>query len=162
MSRRMTSTTFIIVLAIAAGVSFGLLFLLRDGGSGLNDYFQELAPLINTIDDRSGAQRIEAPNQAFAAWGFVVSQTANDLEDIDPPGTVAEAHQELTSAMADVAAGMLRLSAENANVGTLEEAEQLRNQDEELRAADGRARAACAELEQIAEENDIPVDLELC
>ena len=164
MPRRMSVITFVIILAIAAGVGFGLLILLDDDDSkaALTEYFQNVAPVVNSIDDRSSEQVVREPNQVFATWGFVVFQTVNDLQDIDPPGDVAEAHQELMNALSDAAVELARLGAENQDVETLEEAALLRNQDEELRAVEGRARTACAELEQIADENDIPVDLELC
>lgn len=163
MQARISVITFAVILAIAAGVGLGLLILLDDDNKpALTAYFQEIAPLVNSIDDRSSEQVIREPNEAFSAWGFVIFQTVNDLQDIDPPGTVAEAHQELISALNDAAAGLARMAAENQDVETLEEAGLLRNEDEELIAAAGRARAACADLEQIADESDIPVDLELC
>jgi hypothetical protein len=161
----MTAGTFILGLLLVFGAIVGLVLALS-GGDGPSErtltYFQQIAPLISTIDDRSEAQIVQSPNQAFASWATVLSETADDLDAIDPPGEVADAHRELADAIDEGAAAMADLADQQPNVQSLDEAARLRDEDADLRAADRRAREACGELLKFARDNGVGIDLELC
>ena len=192
MPLRMTAVTFILGLLVVFGVIIGLLLVFNDGDedkpdfllercdqlvplrisltfgegetspSSLEAYFQQIESLVATIDDRSEAQVVTSSTQVLCSWALVLNDTAEGLDPIDPPKDAADAHQDLVDAINEGAAELAALADEYPNVGSLDEASTLRNASEEMRAANGRAREACAALEQIANDNGIEVELELC
>ena len=164
MSRERSVTLFILGLVLVFGVLIGLLAVF--GGSGskltLSEYFQQLEPIISGIDDRSGAQVVSEPVEAFTSWSLVLDFTAKDLREIDPPSLVLRDHRVLVDAFSDGAQRMIALRDLYPDVETLEEADRLINEDEEVRAADTRAVLACQALRQIAEDNGFEIRLEYC
>ena len=164
MSRQRTFTLLILGLALAFGVAIVLLAVFGGGGSKLtlSEYFQEIEPIISDIDDRSGAQEVFEPSQAFTSWGLVLDFAAKDLRAIDPPALVERDHQDLVDAFQEGALIISALADQYPNIETLEEADRLANEDEDVRAADNRAVLACLELRQIAEDNGFAIDLEYC
>lgn len=164
MSRQKTFTLLILGLMLVFGVLIGLLAVFGGGGSDLtlSEYFQEIEPIISGIDDRSEAQVVDEPAQAFALWALVLDFTAKDLRDIDPPAMVARDHQDLVDAFQEGAQRMNALSDLYPVVETLEEADRLINEDEDAKAIDSRAVLACQALRQIAEDNGFDIRLEYC
>ena len=164
MSRQKTFTVLILGLVLVFSVLIGLLVVFSEGGSDLtlSEYFQELEPIIAGIDDRSAAQVIDEPAQAFALWALVLDFTAKDLRDIDPPALVARDHRDLTDAFSEGAQRMSALTDLYPVVETLEEAERLINDDEDAKAIDSRAVLACQGLRQVAEDNGFDIRLEYC
>ncbi len=164
MSRQKTFTVLILGLALVFGVLIGLLAVFGEDGSDLtlSEYFQEIEPIISGIDDRSGAQEIFEPAQAFISWGLVLDFAANDLREIDPPALVVRDHQVLVDAFQEGALIISALADQYPDVETVAEADRLANEDEDVRAVDSRARVACAGLLQIAEDNGFDIDLEYC
>ncbi len=153
----------IIALLLAIGAIIGLLLAFGGGTDpALEEYFEQIAPVISTIDDRSEAQTIDSPNQAFASWADVLSETADDLTAIDPPGEVADAHQGLVDAIGAGAVALAELADQHPDVQSLDEASRLKDESEDLAAADRRAREACAELLEFARDSGVGIDLELC
>ena len=164
MSRQKTFTVLILGLVLVFGVLIGLLVVFGGGGSKLtlSEYFQQLEPIIAGIDDRSGAQVVGEPAEAFALWALVLDFTAKDLRDIDPPGLVARDHRALTDAFSEGAQRMNALFDLYPVVETLEEAERLINDDDDARAIDSRAVVACQALLAIADDNGFDIRLEYC
>ena len=164
MSRQKTFTVLILGLVLVFGVLIGLLVVFSEGGSDLtlSEYFQELEPIIAGIDDRSAAQVIDEPAQAFALWALVLDFTAQDLRDIDPPALVARDHRDLADAFAEGAQRMVAMSDLYPVVETLEEADRLINEDEDAIAIDSRAVVACQALLAIADDNGFDIRLEYC
>ena len=164
MSRQKTFTVLILGLVLVFGVLIGLLAVFSEEGSKLtlSEYFQQLEPIISGIDDRSGAQVVGEPADAFALWALVLDFTAQDLRDIDPPALVARDHRDLADAFAEGAQRMVAMSDLYPVVETLEEAERLINDDEDAKAIDSRAVLACQGLRQVAEDNGFDIRLEYC
>ena len=164
MSRQRTFTLLILGLALVFGVLIGLLAVFGGGGSDLtlSEYFKEIEPIISGIDDRSEAQVVNEPAQAFALWALVLDFTAKDLRDIDPPALVARDHRDLVDAFSEGALRMKALGDLYPVVETLEEAERLINDDEDAKAIDSRAVIACQALRQVAEDNGFDIRLEYC
>ena len=164
MSRQKTFTVLSLGLALAFGVLIGLLLVFGEEGSdlSLSEYFQEIEPIIAGIDDRSAAQVIDEPAQAFALWALVLDFTAKDLRDIDPPALVARDHRDLADAFAEGAQRMVAMSDLYPVVETLEEADRLINEDEDAIAIDSRAVVACQALLAIADDNGFDIRLEYC
>ena len=155
----------ILGLVLVFGVLIGLLAVFGgEGGSDLtlSEYFQELEPIIAGIDDRSAAQVVDEPAQAFALWALVLDFTAKDLRDIDPPALVARDHRDMADAFSEGALRMKALGDLYPVVETLEEAERLINDDEDAKAIDSRAVIACQALRQVAEDNGFDIRLEYC
>ena len=101
MSRQKTFTILVLGLALAFGVAIALLAVFGEGESelALTEYFQQIDPIVSGIDDRTGAQVVDEPAQAFTIWELALSFTARDLDAIDPPREVAAVHQELVDAI---------------------------------------------------------------
>ena len=164
MSRQKTFTMLILGLALVFGVLIGLLAIFGEGESelALTEYFQQIDPIVSGIDDRTGAQVVDEPAQAFIIWQLALGFTARDLDAIDPPKEVAAVHQELVDAIHEEEAAVANLADQHPEVQSLDEVERLRDGDEDLLLAYGHTGEACAKLREIARANGIEVELELC
>ena len=152
------------ILVGVIGVAVAAIFIFRGGGpdSGLTEYFEAVAVLVNDIDDRTGETTVQSPSDNFNQWTFVLTDTAMKLGAIEPPPDAADAHAELVDALGEAGAILADFPDRYSDVESADEARRLISEDEGLLAADARARAACAELQAFADENEIEVELELC
>jgi len=169
--------------SIALLVTAGLLLALGavagacggDGGGGLSleEYFKQLDTAQNEVDRRfeefftQGEPGPDASEEDIAAFGRETAQTFNtilgDAEgtfgDLEPPAEAEDAHDALVRAI-----GGARTAIESA-VDDIPDALSLEELDtffgsSEVETATGAIDEACKELQQIADDNSIDVDLE--
>ena len=154
----------VIVLAVVIGIAVGAIFIFRGGGpdSDLKEYFESVAALVNDIDDRSGEGFVRAPGDILIQWAIVLRDTATKLDAIEPPPEAADAHAELVAGIDEGGVILANFPDQHSAVATVDEARRLLSEDEGLLAADERASGACAELQKLAEENEIEVEMDLC
>ena len=147
------------------------------GGSGetltLEEYFQRLDAVDNEADERGQAIEDEFP-QAFEepkpTQEFINSLTAlvrdfvDGLEQIDPPAQVEDAHNEAAAAGTDLAQVLEEAAPQLESVESASELEDVIGdvfaENSEFAAADERFTNSCVALQQIADDNDIDVDLD--
>lgn len=171
---RLALLASIAVLAAVIGTIVGAIFIFADGDtdSVLTEYFEAVEALVNDIDDRNGEGAVSLPSDVFVKWAVVSLDTATQLDAIEPPPEAADAHAELVAAINGAGVILAGFPEEHSDVGSIEEAIGLISEDEGAVAADARARKACAELQKLADENEVklptssggerPVDFELC
>jgi hypothetical protein len=153
-----------------------------DGGSGnggelsLEEYFQEIDEIFNVSDEEidgldteldtaiDEAATFDEQIQAFD--GFldqsidILSGAAEDMEALETPSEVAEPHDEFTQSVRDGIASTEALREDLAGASNeIEMAEAVSQFDEEIVRNTEDADAACLELQSIADENSIVVDL---
>jgi hypothetical protein len=144
------------------------------GGGGeeltLEEYFQKMQAISAEAVQETEAldEKFEALEEddfgglrdLFAANTAITADTFGDMDDIDPPGEVEDAHIEFVDAGEDVAELMEGFGDDLADVDSTSELEQAFERVVGLEAASARIDTACAALEKIAAENDISVDLD--
>ena len=158
------------MLGIAALVAAAIIlpvwwFVLRDGDSvspEVEVYFEDLQTLVNNLDDRSEAVEVPFPGQTFLRLGVILGDTAADVSALEPPAQAAAAHEELVAGLNDGTTAMSTLNDLHSDAATLTEVEELLLNDEALAAANARARAACADLRDVADSMGVEVRFELC
>ena len=168
-SRRQTTPRLallasITVLVVVIGAAVGAIFIFGGGGpdSDVKEYFEAVETLVNDIDDRNSEGTVRSPSDFFIRRAVVLRETATQLGTLEPPAEAADAHAKLAAALDDAGAILENFPDQHSDVESIEEADKLVSEDEGIIAADLRARGACAELEKLADENEIEVDLELC
>ena len=139
----------------------------------LEEYFQRLDAVDNEADERGQALEDEFP-QAFEepkpTQEFINSLTAlvrdfvDSLEQIDPPAQVEDAHNDAAAAGTDFAQVLEEAAPQIEGVESASELEEMLGdlfaEDSEFAAADEQFTNSCVALQQIADDNEIDVDLE--
>lgn len=164
MTPRLALLTSITILAVLIGAAVIAIFIFRGDSpdADLTEYFEAVEVLVNDIDDRSGSGTVRSPSDVFIKWAVVLRETAGQLEAIETPPEAADAHAELATALDDAGVILANFPDQHTDVASIEEADELVSADAGILEADGRARTACAELQTLADENEIEVELELC
>ena len=109
----------------------------------------------------SEPEQIEAFRGTFAAVLPVFQDFIDDLDDLDPPAEVADAHGDLVAGFADLIGGLEDLVDQLAEVeSTAEFTELLLGPDSGFASAIGQLAVACLQLQSIANDNDIDANLE--
>lgn len=163
----------LLALSMVAGACGG-----GSGGSGgggeltLEEYFQRLEVVASDYDQRGDAlfesfgeefdseeEQIRATQEFWIEFLVLLEEFVGDLADVDPPSEVEASHEE------SVDAGAQMLKAFREFVDGVTQAESLTElaegfDDIELDAAGDRFEQACVELQGIADDNGIDVDLE--
>ncbi len=150
------------------------------GGSGgssgelsLEQYFEQVAAIFAGLEQRTVAlgqaleqsfdseeEEIEVSRDAFITVLPVYRDFGDDLDEMEPPAEVADAHGELVAGLANLADGLEDLIDQFAEVESASEfSALLLDPDSELRSATERFAAACLQLRSVADDNDIDVDL---
>ncbi len=167
MTRR-TATFAGIVIALFVAACGG-------GGSGelsLEQYFDRVASIVGDLEERtasldqpleqdfnSDAEQIEAFRNAFTTVIPFFRDFVDDLNEIDPPTVVADAHSELVAAFAGVAGGLEDFIDQLAEVETASEfSDLLFAPDSAFGSAIGQLTIACLKLQSTAADNDIDAD----
>jgi hypothetical protein len=148
---------------IAAGVAGALIYFLGDDDGGSEEfqtYFDEVAPLINDIDDRDF--QVQNAQETFLRYATFLGQTATDIGAVTPPEQAAAAHEELIAGLNDGTTALTDLYDQHSDVATIEEATAILQEDPAFVAAYNRALAACTELKALADSNGVDVTLDLC
>lgn len=164
-----------LALIAALLLAFGTIAMAcGDGGLSLEEYFDRMAAANEQIDQQLEA--LENPTdrefasdeeELAAIQGFynavppLIRDFISDLEEIDPPAEVEDAHKEVVEA-ARVSAEEWKVQADQLN-----EAESLRDlmaklfvENPAFTASGERFDEACLAVQAIADENNIDVDLD--
>ena len=154
-----------------------------DGALSLEEYFQRLDAIQNESDARFEALEAEEPDiddddvldeeekealrDSFAAFPTIFREAIDKADDLDPPAEAEEAHDELVAAGEALVESQSELQedflARLADIESTSELEELFSElfeNAEAQAASERFTAACLALQDIANANDIAVDLE--
>ncbi len=169
-------------LLLVAGMLLGAVVAACGGGGGgggggelsLEQYFDQVGAIVEGLEERtatldqpleqefdSEAEQIEAFRDAFTIVRPVFQDFVDDLDDLDPPAGVADAHGELVAGFANLMGGLEDLIDQLAEVeSTAEFTELLLGPDSEFGSAIGQLAVACLQLQSIADDNAIDADRE--
>jgi len=104
---------------------------------------------------------IEATRDYFDSFDAIVRQAVNDLKGLNPPAEARAAHDEFVAGGAEMLASLEDFSDRLAEVESPSGLAALFAEPmPALDAAQQRATDACLQLQEIADENGIEVDLE--
>jgi hypothetical protein len=161
-----------LALIVAAGalVAFGAVAGACTSSGGaltLEEYFQELDDLDNqttenfdAIDTELGDDpSLEQVQDAFPRYLDIFNDFIGDLEDLNPPDEVQDAHDEAVEAGQAFREELSTFVDQAADAETLEEL-FASAENEAFDTADQRFTDACLALEGIAGDNSITVDLD--
>lgn len=145
-----------------------------DGSSGddelsLEQYFEEVASIVEGLEERtstldqplepefdSEAEQIEASRDAFATVLPVFQDFVDELDDLNPPAEVEDAHGELVAGFADLAGGVEDLVDQLEGIESASDfSDLLLAPDSAFGLAVGKLAGACLQLETIADDNGI-------
>jgi len=160
------------VLLLAALMA-GALLLAACGGEeklDLDQYFRGLDDIVDTADTRVDTlmdeaqgvgEETEATRVYFEGFEAIFEQTLNDLNDLHPPAEVRDAHDEFVAALAAGLAVWEDFSTQLADVESPSGLKTLLAEFElAFDAAAERLDNACLQLQGIADQNAIEIDLE--
>jgi hypothetical protein len=160
----------LVVVALAAGS----VLLAACGGDGqkpaLDNYFQQLEDIKQTYSARAEAmseealaiqEDLEAYKEYFGDMQDLFDEALNEMKGLDPPPEARDAHDEWIAAQSELQAASYDLGDRVADTESLSELVEIFQglQGMELEPPSGRVREACRELQRIAGENGIDVDL---
>ncbi len=149
-------------IAAVVGLAVGVFFAFRGSDSDLEGYFVETGLLLNSINERTGEGSFSSTGPLLAHMSSVFSDTKDSLEAIEAPDEVAITHADLAAALGDEAVLLGELAAEELGIVTTEELSTFLAEHEELNVVVVRVIQNCSELQTVAEENEIEVELGLC
>ena len=140
------------------------------GELSVEQYFEQVGAIVEGLQDRtvtfeqpleqefdSEAEQIGAFRDAFSTAIPIFRAFVDDLGDIDAPPEVADAHGDLIAGIAGLVDGLEDLTDGLEGVKTLSEMQDLVISG--FGSAIGQLAAACLQLQTIADENAIDVDL---
>jgi hypothetical protein len=176
MKARFAPLALIITLLITL-VAVGVVVVELTGGGTLTieEYFQRLQALNDAADERS--EELEnAFNADFLAAGSeegvlqafenfftdslpIFEDFVDGMEDLDPPAAVEDAHNESVEGSAELLAVVRSVLDRLDDVDSTASLEDL-FEEEGFYAARERLDTACVALQDIADENEIDVDLD--
>lgn len=146
-----------------------------DGGGelALDDYFERLEEIDREFTERSdeAASELDAETDgeenlddvrdeyrdAFDEFREIGEGFVDEVRDLDPPETAQAAHDAAVSAYETLLAELRVVIDEFENAATFDD---LRGRLSGYEAAAGRVRETCAELEQLAVDEGIEIDLQ--
>lgn len=145
---------------VAGGCIVGL------GGGGtvsLDEYFTQLDKHQDDFDaalaegPQEDPQTVDEAEEQFTAVTDTFADFANNLEDMDPPAEVADAHDATVAGLQDWVEVLNSAADDLASAETVDDALVLLN-DLDATSLDA-ALEGCRDLQQIANDNSIDVDL---
>lgn len=149
-------------IVAVVGVAVGVFFAFRGSESDLEGYFGIVGPVLSTVSDRTGEGSFSSTGPLLSHMGSVFGDTKDLLEAIEAPDQVTIAHADLAAALGDEAVILGELSGEELGIDTAEELSAFLAQHEELSVIVGRVTHSCSELQAVADEKGIEVELGLC
>jgi hypothetical protein len=155
-----------VVLAIVAAACGG-------GGLSMEDYFSKMDDLQSSFEQQTLALQTEvqatlkgvsSDEEALSAFkGFLekslvaVNDQLSKFEALDPPSEAASAHMDLIEAGEKIRSALMEVLDRYEEFGTLDEVSQVFTTD--FADAGQQGDDACNELQAVADDNDIDVDL---
>ena len=144
------------------------------GEHSLEQYFDEVDSIIEGLQERTATldqpseqdfdseeEQIEAFRGAFTTALPIFRNFVDDLDELNPPAEVAAAHGELVRGFEDLVEAVEGLVDQLADVESASEfSDLLLDPDSGFGSAIGQLAAACLQLQSVANDNDIDVDLE--
>ena len=142
--------------------------VVEEEGLDLDQYFRRLEDItdatitgVSMLKSQGVGEDIQATRNYADSFNAIVKQTLNDLRDIHPPGEAQDAHDEFVAALAAGLAVWEDLSDRLADLESPSGLEALLAEFEpSFGATSERSGNACLELQGIADDNGIDVDLE--
>ncbi len=146
------------------------------GGGGVTseDYFRQVEELVGDLDQQTGPltsqwqedlasassdqDRLELTRDFYHALFSLTGPLRDGLRDIEPPEEVKEAHDALVGLADEFSSVWSETSARVKNAASEAELEELLT-DDEFVAVGQRFEEACLELQRIADDMAIDVDL---
>jgi hypothetical protein len=157
------------VAAAASGCGGG------DGGATPEEYFRQVEALADGIGQQSEAlggkweediaavssdqDRLELTRSFYHDLFSLIGDFRDGLADIEPPKEVEEAHNDLVGIANEFSGAWSEISAEVESAASEAELEELLSNDE-FAAVGQRFEEACFELQRIADDSGVDVDLE--
>jgi hypothetical protein len=161
----------VVIAAMASACGSG------DGELSLPEYFDRVqairevdegrfAPLADdfatAVDPKKAAQeRIEALRSALDGAAAANRAAASDYDALDPPSEAEEAHADLVDAISEAADRLDDVSARSQEVASQSDLDALlaELEEPELVKAFDRPGRVCAELQTVADENEVEIEL---
>jgi hypothetical protein len=170
----MKSLAMLAAAALLVGLAtFGVACSNGSSALTLEEYFQKLDKIQNDTDATFATQEASTGEPAEDASGEelasflrdsatssvdILRAAAADVDDLEPPDEVADAHGDIVAAINGLVAALDGVADSIPDTLTSAEADALFNSDE-LDAVDEQFVAACTALEALAADNNITVDL---
>ena len=176
MKPRLSVSLFVGALLLALSAMAGACG--GDGQITLEEYFQRIDVLGDNFEDdtnrladefEEAAQEVATEEQLiepfrafFDRLGALTEDFVADIESIDPPSEVEDAHNEIVAAQAEGLELLEELNERAQRVVSISDMEELSAEFEGPVFTDisDRSEQACFALEAIADDNGIDVDLE--
>jgi hypothetical protein len=129
----------------------------------LEEYFRQMEAIgedvqtgVAALEEEGLGQEIEATQDYIYGFEAIVQQAVNDVNDLDPPAEAQADHDKFAAALSGLQAVLEDLSN---RVTDVESPSNLSGLLAEIAPVGERFEDACLELEAIADENGIEVDL---
>jgi hypothetical protein len=156
-----------LLLAGAAGVSA----CSDDDGGGneltLEEYFEKLEAASDTFteetdaiaEDLSDTEDLDEIRDGFGKLPALVDDFVGEMEDLNPPEEAQDAHDAAVEAGGEFRDAVDGVLEELEDVDAVEELSEVLDGDE-VTSADEAFSAACRDLQDLADDNDIDVNLD--
>ena len=159
--------TLLVALAPACGGGDG-------GGSTLEEYVQEFQRIKDDAESQSDAvearldqepasaeDALELFSAAIGSFVDIATGVAQDLNGIEPPSEVSALHDDLVAAWAEGVDALEQLQADVEGLESPEDFLTLVPQiEEDFGALDDKTEQVCLDLQDVADKNNIDIDLE--
>ncbi len=168
---RILKGSAIVAIVFAAGIGVSACGGDDDGGGGdevtLEEYFERLEAASITFTEESDAaadelgssEEIDSVKDAIALLPPIVEHFVNDISALNPPEEAQEAHDAAVEAGENFSEAVNGVLDELGDVESIEDLEGVVSTDA-LDEASGAFTAACEDLQTLADENNIEVDLD--
>jgi len=170
----MKSFALVAAIVVLVGLAaFGVACKNGGGGLSLEEYFTQLDAAQNEVDrqfdeafqlEEPGPDTSEEDIAAFArqvaeVFSTIFEDAEGTFGDIEPPAQAEEAHNALVQAIGDIRTAIDDVVDNIPDALSLEEMDAILGAPE-VETASNAVDDACKELQQIADDNSIDVDLE--
>ncbi|MDZ4278246.1 MAG: hypothetical protein U1B78_03810 [Dehalococcoidia bacterium] len=170
-------TRLLMMVLAAPLLAFGGLVVACGGGGGgltLEEYFEELEQISKDVDDRStdvedefsedidnaedDAEEVELTQAFLDDILSLGEELRDDLEGLDPPDEVADEHDAYVEAVNGALDALQGIADEAEDADSRDDIEALFDEDEFTEAGEN-VDDTCLDLQEIADDEDIDVDL---
>ncbi len=166
LSPRVALLVSIVGIAAVVVIAVALIFAFRDSdskpSSDLERYFDDAGPVLSTVSQRAAEGDDTSTGPLLGHLSTVLRDISETLDTISAPDEVGDAHSALIEALEEEAVVLGDLATEDLGAATAGELAAVLGENDELRVIAGRVTQSCSELQSVADENEIEVELELC